>query len=169
MVSASRVNNISDATREISRLKQELDDTYVRYSSALHDTSSISFQGDMHKYMCIRLSGYIEQLLHVALTGFIKSGHHENLIRFSLSHFKYAPNMKPKNLEELIGKFSEEWSNQLNQFLDDQNRRDNLTNLLNIRNTTAHGGNYKGSKLQVGTYKDLIDELHNWVIQTILT
>lgn len=162
-----RIETVADARQEASRLKQELDDTYKRYIAALSDIP-IDFQGDIHKYMCIRLSGYLEQLFFVSVTGFIKSSPNTKVVKFALQHFKYAPNMSPGNLERLIEKFGEEWSGELEIFLDGEGRRDALGNLLSVRNTTAHGGNYKGSMPQVGTYKLLVDDLHNWVIKNIL-
>jgi hypothetical protein len=167
MSAAYRINNIADAKRESARLKQELDDTYIRYTTALIDIP-INFQGDIHRYICIRLSGYLEQLIYVSLTGYIKSNHNPKVSSFALKHFKYAPNMKPRNFEQLIAKFGDDWSIDLTQFLDDANRRDLMSSLLEIRNTTAHGGNYRGSSLQVSSYKQLIDDTHRWVLTHIL-
>jgi hypothetical protein len=167
MSNSGRIENIADARREVSRLKQELDDTYARYQAALKDIP-IDFQSDVHRYMCIRLAGYLEQLFFNSLTGYIKSNNNSKIADFATSHFKYAPNMRPGNLEELIKRFGDEWSADLQIFLDDGNRRDILGVLLVIRNTTSHGGNYSGTRPQVTTYKQLVDDLHNWVIRTIL-
>jgi hypothetical protein len=167
MSGSTRIENIADARREATRLKQELDDTYKRYKTALSGVP-IDFQGDVHKYMCIRLSGYLEQLFFVCVTGYIKSSPSPRVATFALQHFRYAPNMSPGNLERLIEKFGDEWSADLKLLLDDAGRRESLGNLLSVRNTTAHGGNYKGSAPQVETYKQLVEDLHNWALRSIL-
>lgn len=168
MTSSGRIRNLSDAKREATRLKQELDDTHKRYLAALTGMP-IDFQGDAHKYMCIRLSGYVEQLMHVSITGHLKSNHDKSVANFALSHFKHAPNMKAGNLEELIGRFKNGWRSSLDTLLSKDNNRDNLNTLLDIRNRTAHGEAYSGSAPQVLTYKTLVDDLHNWAVATILT
>jgi len=166
MSNSGRIRSISDAKRETTRLKQELDDTYKRYTSALTNMP-IDFQGDAHKYMCIRFSGYVEQLFHMSITGYLKSNHDQSTANFALSHFKHAPNMKAGNLEQLIARFKNDWQASLETLLLTNNNKDNLNNLLDIRNKTAHGEAYSGSAPQVNTYKALVDDLHNWVIANI--
>jgi hypothetical protein len=167
MSNSGRIRSISDAKREVTRLKQDLDDTYVRYLVAL-TSMPIDFQGDAHKYICIRLSGYVEQLFHMSITGYLKSNHDQSAANFALSHFKHAPNMKAGNLEQLVGRFKNGWQTSLDILLIAHNNKDNLNNLLDIRNKTAHGEAYAGSAPQVNTYKTLVDDLHNWVIANIL-
>jgi len=167
MSKSSRIETLADARRETTRLKQELDDTYSRYKVAL-TRIPIDFQGDVHKYMCIRLSGYLEQLFYVCVTGYIKSASNPKVVEFALHHFRHAPNMNPRNLEKLVEKFGDEWSLGLGLLLDGDNRRDSLGTLLGVRNTTAHGGNYKGSMPQVDSYKQLVNDIHNWVVRSIL-
>jgi len=128
----------------------------------------IDFQGDAHKYMCIRLSGYVEQLFHASITGHLKSNHDQSTASFALSHFKYVPNMTANNLEQLIARFKNGWQTSLESLLSNNNNRDNLNKLLDIRNKTAHGEGYGGSTPQVNTYKALVDDLHNWVMSNIV-
>lgn len=166
-MSSYRIANIGDARREAARLKQELDDMYSRYLIAV-SLMPIDFQGDVHKYVCIRLAGYLEQLFYVLLTGSIKTSVTSHVSNFALSNFKYAPNMKPQNLERLIRNFSEDWGDTLTVLLDDASRREQLGSLLEVRNKTAHGQSYSGSAPQTRSYKQLVDELHNWAIRTIV-
>lgn len=163
---ADRITNTDDARREIIRLKQELDSTYGRYNDALSDIP-INFQGEVHRYMCIRFSGYLEQLFFCAITGYLKSvGGRAGA--FALSHFPYAPNLRPDSVAKLVARFGDEWAQSLEQHLDAENRRQSLGTLLAVRNKTAHGESYRGSAPSVRTYKHLVDDLHNWVLSTVL-
>lgn len=161
-----RIESVADARRELVRLKQDLDDTYRRYGEALRDIP-IGFQGDVHRYMCIRLSGYLEQLFFCAITGYLKSTGNRSGT-FGLSFFSSAPNLKPSALLKLVGRFGDEWLNDLEVLLDDGDRRGHLGTLLAVRNKTAHGQNYRGSAPSVATYKSVVDDIHRWVLRTIL-
>lgn len=162
-----RVSSVADARREVVRLKQELDDAFDRYDSALR-TMPIAFQGDVHKFMCVRLSGYLEQLFFTAITGYLKSTGGK-AGGFGLSYFRNAPNLRPETLSRLIARFGDEWSQSLEAHLDQHDRRGQLGTMLKVRNTTAHGGNYRGSRPSVQTYKGLVDDLHNWTLSTLLS
>ena len=161
-----RIENVGDARREVIRLKQELDSTFARYSEALTDIP-INFQGEVHRYMCIRFSGYLEQLFFCAITGYLKSSGGKTGA-FALSHFPHAPNLRPDSVTKLIGRFGDQWLLSIDAYLDDDNRRQSLGTLLAVRNKTAHGENYRGSAPSVRTYKILVDDLHNWVVATML-
>ena len=68
----------------------------------------------------------------------------------------------------LIGRFGEAWKADLEAFLDDDERRNNLGLLLAVRNKVAHGRSYSGGKMNVANYKDLVDSLHTWVVARML-
>lgn len=152
----------------ILRLKSELDAAYSRYRQALHELD-FRLQEDLNKYMCIRLSGYLEQLLFEAVSGFLASSHDESVRNFGTSFFKKAPNLTPGALETLIGRFGEPWSQELSEFLNSHERRNSLGALVEIRNKTAHGQGYRGGQLSVSTYKDVVDDIHAWVLERLLT
>ncbi|SNY53672.1 HEPN domain-containing protein [Paractinoplanes atraurantiacus] len=152
----------------VLRIKSELDAAYLRYRQALVDLD-FSLQEDLHKYMCIRLSGYLEQLLFEAVSGFLADSHNEAVRNFGISFFKKAPNLSPGALETLISRFGETWSQELAEFLNAHERRNSLGALVEIRNKTAHGQSYRGGQLSVSTYKAVVDDIHAWVLERMLT
>jgi hypothetical protein len=149
-------------------MKSELDAAYMRYRQALVELD-FRLQEDLHKYMCIRLSGYLEQLLFEAVSAFLADSHNEAVRNFGISFFKKAPNLTPGALETLIGRFGESWSQELKDFLDAHERRNTLGTLVEIRNKTAHGQGYRGGQLSVSTYKEVVDDIHAWVLERMLT
>ncbi|MFI2231223.1 HEPN domain-containing protein [Nocardia testacea] len=148
-------------------MKSTLDATYKRYKESLFDVP-IAVQQDLHLYMCIRLSGYIEQLLHQAICAYVSDLSSGPAGEFALSWFKNAPNLNPDALERLMGRFGDKWSGELKEFLDTENKRSSLGVLITIRNNTAHGKSYKGSLSNVSSYKELVDDLHDWVVERLM-
>nr|WSW45775.1 hypothetical protein OG296_23200 [Streptomyces sp. NBC_01001] len=149
-------------------MKSSLDSTYDRYRESILDVP-IAVQQDLHLYMCVRLSGYLEQLLHQAISAYVSDSVGGVAARsFALSWFRNAPNLGPKALEDLIGRFGEIWSGELKDLLDEGNKRDSLGTLIKIRNDTAHGKSYAGRLAHVSSYKELVDDLHGWVMARMI-
>lgn len=159
--------NKNSARVEILKLKTDLDSSYKRYREGLLSVD-IPLQEDMHKYMCIRLSGYLEQLIFQAVCGYISSTTAGAARSFALSSFNKAPNLTPEALEKIMGRFGDAWKADIASFLDTDERRNSLGNLLAVRNKTAHGENYRGGQLNVATYKRLVNDLHSWVLLRML-
>jgi hypothetical protein len=159
-------SEISVARRDITQLKQQLDALYASYQAALKDVP-LSFQGEVHKYLCIRLSGFLEQALFIAINGYVRASAGEKAARFALSFWAHAPNLNPLALDKLIARFGDEWVHSLSGLLN-EDKRSQLGTLLKVRNDTAHGGNYAGTLPHVSTYKSLVDDLYNWILQVVL-
>jgi hypothetical protein len=157
----------SDARRQIISLKSELDASYQRYTQGLHSLP-IPLHDDMHKYMCIRLSGYLEQLMFVSISGYLGGAVGGSPKNFVMSFFKRVPNLGPSALEELVARFGDPWKSEISDFLDQDERRNSLGKLIEIRNKVAHGHSYQGGKMTVATYKELVDDLHSWVVSRML-
>jgi hypothetical protein len=149
-------------------LKTELDSAFQRYKKGVLELD-FRLQEDLHKYMCIRLSGYLEQLMFQAISGFLADVPNEAVRNFGMSYFKNAPNLNPGAFEKLVGRFGDSWSDELKSFLDAHERRNALGALMEIRNKTAHGQSYRGGQLYVSTYKKLVDDIHAWVVERMLS
>ncbi|WP_158721354.1 HEPN domain-containing protein [Streptomyces sp. NRRL S-241] len=148
-------------------MKSDLDASYQRYRTGL-SAVDIPLQEDLHKYMCIRLSGYLEQLMFEAICGYVSSASGGAAKNFALSFFNRSPNLTPKALEDLVGRFGDPWKSELVSFLDTDERRNSLGSLLLVRNKVAHGQGYRGGQLNVATYKKLVDDIHSWVVSRML-
>ncbi|MFI1656162.1 HEPN domain-containing protein [Streptomyces sp. NPDC020472] len=159
--------NRSEARKQILSIKSELDSTYERYNQNLSDID-LSLHGDLHKYMCIRMAGYLEQLMFEAVTGYIASATGGPAGQFAMSWFRRSPNLTPDALIALIGRFGESWETEIRDFLAAEERRNNLGKLLEVRNKVAHGQSYSGGKMNVATYKDLVDSIHTWVLTRMI-
>jgi hypothetical protein len=152
---------------EIHRMKSALDATYDRYRRSLLEVP-LDLQQDLHLYMCIRLSGYLEQLMYQAICGYVSDASGGAAREFALSWFRNAPNLGPTALENLIERFGEDWRNDLRDFLNKENNRGSLGTLIKIRNDTAHGKSYGGALANVASYKELVDDIHEWVHQRMI-
>ncbi|MGW3423346.1 HEPN domain-containing protein [Streptomyces phaeochromogenes] len=156
-----------EARVEIHRMKSSLDATYKRYKESIL-VVPIAVQQDLHLYMCVRLSGYLEQLLHQAISAYVSDAARGAGRDFALSWFRNAPNLNPPALEKLIARFGDKWTDELKDFLETENNRSSLGALIKIRNSTAHGSSYGGSLANINSYKELVDDLHSWVVERLI-
>ncbi|QZY15794.1 HEPN domain-containing protein [Streptomyces decoyicus] len=148
-------------------MKSSLDSAYDRYKTSILDVP-LSVQQDLHLYMCVRLSGYLEQLLHQAICAYVAGSASGAAKEFTLSWFRNAPNLNPGALEKLIARFGDKWTGELDELLEKGNNRSSLGNLIKIRNDTAHGKSYAGSLANISSYKELVDDLHEWVVERMV-
>jgi len=168
--------NPPDGIADVAAMRQELNDAYQRYVAAL-PSAPIDYQGDMHANMCVRIAGALEQLIATSITHYVYHAINDALARsFALSWWRRSPNLVPKTLRDVLGRFGNPWVADLEQFLDEYpstasmaiTRREALGHLMDIRNDTAHGRAYKGSNASIATYKAVGDDLYNWVEQRLL-
>ncbi|MGW1666084.1 HEPN domain-containing protein [Streptomyces koyangensis] len=148
-------------------MKSSLDSAYDRYKASILDVP-LSVQQDLHLYMCVRLSGYLEQLLHQAICAYVAGSASGAAKEFTLSWFRNAPNLNPGALEKLIARFGDKWTGELDELLEKGNNRSSLGTLIKIRNDTAHGKSYAGSLANISSYKELVDDLHEWVVERMV-
>ena len=162
-------DHVALATRELIEHKQRLDALYKNYKVAALAVEPV-FQGELHKYICIRFAGYLEVLFFRSVDAYVRVRTSEHAGSFALHHWKHAPNLGPEALDKLIGRFqNDSWNNSLENLLIVGERRGSLGTLLKIRNDTAHGMDYKGSLRSTESYKELVDQIHNWVFRNLLS
>lgn len=106
--------------------------------------------------------------MFVAVTGYVASASGGPAGNFAMSWFKKSPNLTPGALITLIGRFGEQREQDIENFLDNDERRNNLGLLLAVRNKVAHGHSYSGGKMNVANYKVLVDSIHQWIVNRML-
>lgn len=159
---------IDQGVRQVRVLKQELDTYYGEYRAAL-TVVELNFQSELHKFTCIRLAGFLEQLFFVSIQHYVRATSSPNSGAFALSKWKSAPNLNPKALEALVGRFgSEVWTSSLDELIETGNFRGSLGALLKVRNDSAHGKSYTSGVSSVSSYKELVDKIYGWVLQSFL-
>lgn len=161
---------MTDGRAEAHSLWTAMKAEYERYQASIQyiPTNQLKLQEDLRKYLCIRFAGFLEQVTHTVLTEYLSQKSSGPILAFSKSHFKRAPNLKVQALLDLIGRFDDEKRGQLVVFLDQENRKAVLDDLLEVRNDVAHGKVAGGRKLDPLRYFEVCEALYVWLVGAFL-
>lgn len=90
------------------------------------------------KYLCVLTSGFIENAVKHYLSEFSKKKAHPAVFNFATKNLNQFQNPNMEKILILIGAFSENWRNQLENFVEGE-RKDAVDSIVNNRHSIAHG------------------------------
>lgn len=160
-----------NAIQAIADLRSALDSVLDDIEDQRHEgTLSPEQQTYLNDYAVVRMAGYLEQVCFHAISGRIgevAQGHPQNFIN---SWFYKSPNLTPDKFRELFKRFGSEVDKMVKDFLADDFNRDLLNNLLEMRNSVAHGKEYNLSSRQtLHTFRKLVDDFEELVHKILLS
>ncbi|WP_346007520.1 HEPN domain-containing protein [Janibacter terrae] len=160
--------------RSFSRAEaiQAIDEMRDNLNSVLDDIDNQRRSGELspeqqtylNDYAVVRMAGYLEQLCFHAISGRIgelAQGHPQAFIN---SWFYKSPNLTARQFRELFKRFGPDVDGQVKVFLDSGFNRELLDNLLEIRNSVAHGKEYsRANRESLETFRQLVGEVETLV------
>jgi hypothetical protein len=114
---------------------QEIDDIVLWAKSA----QDFEVRHYLSRLAVIRLSGYIETCVEHMTNGYLEENSSHRVLNFGQSQVSRVQNLNPAKLEALVGNFDPEWKQGLAKFLNEEERRQDLGNLIDARHKIAHG------------------------------
>ena len=160
----------TEATQAISEMRDGL-------NAVLNDIEGQRRNSDLtpdqqtylNDYAAVRMAGYLEQLCFHAISGRIgelTAGHPQNFIN---SWFHKSPNLTATQFRDLFKRFGPEVDEQVKKFLAAGLNRELLDNLLEIRNSVAHGKEYsRASRESLATFRALLTDIDTLVEDILL-
>jgi hypothetical protein len=140
-----------DRRREIQIQLREID-AIVRQMEAQQD---IEVRGHLSRFAVIRLSGLLEYCLELMIVGFLEEHSSGKVLAYASAQAWRISNLNPDKLESLVGQFDDDWRQDLHRFLEVDERRQTLGNLIGARHTLAHGKSTSVSTALLHTYHDV--------------
>ena len=126
----------TSARSGLNRIQRDLDQLFKRAEDV--DQSS-DLQSDLARYICVRLSGYLEQSLVLCGQSLCNQKAFGEGLDFSLSFLEKAPNPRRDVIEAFVGRFSSQWSKDLQELMATDEIGNSINSLVGIRNDIAHG------------------------------
>lgn len=145
---------MTEGRRAIERARSRLDATFQRIASIEED--QLEARADFARYLCVLVSGFLEK----AITGLLleHAGQQagpaiQRYMRTALERFQ---NPSVGRIVTLFERFSEEWRDDLNDFLVDE-KAAAIGSIVKERNRIAHGEDSDISYARVVGYRQQID------------
>lgn len=122
-------------------------------------------QSEFAKYLCVLVSGFLEQAVRDILLYYAALNSDQFVARYVEGTVERT-NLNAQRLEELVGRFSNDWQQRLHAYIVDE-RRAALGNIVTQRNAIAHGRDSTITLQQVHDYYDRINEVLDFLVDLI--
>lgn len=142
------------ARTEIVRQRKSLDDAIERAESA----SDLEMRADLARYCCMRLAGFFEQALLSLGTDLLRRTSGGPAQTYGLSFLGRSFNPTSESVLQYVGRFSPEWKGELEVFLGEEERGQQLNALVGVRNQLAHGQSQSVGIERVKQYRKTVDQ-----------
>jgi len=148
----SRLRRRSHDTR--SELHKEFAQVDEIISLAL-SADDIAIAAYLQSLAVIRLSGAMESSTAQMINCFLDENTSFRVLNFSKVQARRLKSMNASNLEDLVGSFDKGWRETLSRYLEEDENRNSLNNLIGARHALAHGGGSRISSSLVREYRDV--------------
>lgn len=149
--------------REVHRLRTRLDAAFGRAPAASDDPE---LQSDFAKYLCVLVSGYLESAICALLQSYAQRRSSPDVASFVERQLGPWTNPKSEKIIDLFGAFSQDWRDDLTQFLVDQ-RKDSVNSLVALRHKVAHGESVGTSLSQIRSHYRVVNEVVDHIVQLV--
>jgi hypothetical protein len=161
-VKPPKTRHSTEARWEIGRLKNQLDELYIRADP--REISDPEIAGDLARYLCIRVSGYLEQATAIILRDHCAKNSWGMVQQFAVSWLDRTPNLSKDALVKLVRRFNNQTADELDEFLSVEERGSGLNALIGLRNNIAHGRQQGMSREQAWDYFALVELIIEWLL-----
>jgi hypothetical protein len=120
----------------------------------------------LSRFLVVRSTGFLEQVAVEVCRVYVAERSGGKVRTFAHSWLEKSRNPSPDNLEELIGRFDSDLSDEFKALLDDEDQRlrRELHFLIDRRNKIAHGLNEGVGSGKALALKDIAVEIADWFI-----
>jgi hypothetical protein len=92
------------------------------------------------KYLAVLVSGYLEQAVKEILLGYATQVSRPQITRYLAKTWPISKNMYVDTIKEILNQFSEGWAEELNTWLnEDERRKADINLIISWRNSISHG------------------------------
>jgi len=124
---------------EISSQIQKLNILFDKASSfSTVDLEALSHWG---KYLCVLSAGFIENGVKEIYSKFVSASANPYITNYVNQSLSKLRNPKTGNILELTGSFNKVWRDSLEEYMNDEGRREAIDSIMTNRHKIAHGKN----------------------------
>lgn len=128
------------ASLELIKQRKRIVDLVSRASRLFEPDDEIL--SEIAKYGCVLCSGFLENSISLIFSEFVKSNiHNQPIINYTNKCLSKIQNPKKGIFIELVKTFNFEWSNELEEFINQEERGASINYIITERHRIVHGEN----------------------------
>lgn len=124
--------------QRVHREIQRLNDLFERVTAAASGDDNL--QSHWARYLTVLVSGLLETGLSEVYSEFVKGTSPEPVAKYAVFHLARIQNPNCERMLLTAGGFKEQWRQDLEEYLNDEGRREAVDSIINVRHNVAHGG-----------------------------
>ncbi|GAA1738724.1 HEPN domain-containing protein [Microbacterium paludicola] len=153
-----------DHRSEVLKRLAEIDEVVRR----ANDQSDLIDQAYLMQLAVIKLSGHVEYCVGRMIAGYLEEHSSHRVLAFSKRQAERITNLNPAKLEQLVGGFDPDWQRALTDFLNTDENRQSLGNLIGARHKLAHGGATRATAPILAEYRKVANATVNLLFDLFL-
>ncbi len=125
--------------RELSRQHDQLKRLFSRTKEFEDNNISIEVISHWAKYLCVLCAGFLENSLAEVYSEYSSRTANDKVANFSKVSLEHINNPKTEKFVEITGSFDKEWRKKLEDFVDENGRKQAIDSIMSHRHRIAHG------------------------------
>lgn len=147
--------------QEISRQLQKLKTLIDQTRTACGD--NLELRAHWAKYICIVSAGLIENSVSEIFGDFIDHKSSKPVAAYARAVLSQVQNPRTQKIIDIARSFKPEWGDELENFVNDEGRKEAINSIMSNRHLIAHGQNSSVTISQVKTWIDKSVEIIEYV------
>jgi RiboL-PSP-HEPN len=144
-----------DRRAEIGRRKRDVDALILLAAEA----EDPEVQQAVVRLAIVRLSGFIEVSVRHMIHGYCEEHTTHRVLKFAIAQVAKLPNLASDALIKTVGQFDVDWADTVREYLDGEERKQDLNNLIGARHLVAHGEDGTLTLKTLWRYQALVEGL----------
>lgn len=153
-----------DHRAEVRKRLAEIDEIVDR----ANDQGDLIDQAYLMQLAVVKLSGHIDYCVERMIAGYLEEHTSHRVLAFSKRQAERLTNLNPAKLEQIVGAFDSDWAAQVTAFLNTDENRQSLGNLIAARHKLAHGGSTRATAQSLAEYRKVASATVNMLFDLFL-
>ena len=159
-----RAKRYVDHRAEVRNRLADIDEIVER----ANEQGDLVDQAYLMQLAVIKLSGHLDYCVERMIAGYLEEHTSARVLAFSKRQAERLSNLNPAKLEQLVGSFDPDWQKAVTSFLDTDENRQSLGNLIAARHKLAHGGSTRATAQILTEYRKVANATVNLLFDLFL-
>ena len=125
-------------TNDLLSYRNKLNNLFTKVS--VSNNNNAEMMSHWAKYLCVRCAGFVETAIPKLLLEYSKEhSHNRQVLKYIEIQLDSIQNVKAEKIVTIVGSFDRTWAVQVEEFMDEEGRKEAINSIVAQRHLIAHG------------------------------